>query len=51
MKVSLDGSRVLSNDSEKSMIYMVIQSHAGTLAAYNVEDGYRVKGEIKLQEF
>ena len=48
VKVSLDGSRTLSNDSEEPMIYMVVQSHADTLVRYNVMDGYRVEGEIKL---
>lgn len=48
VKVSLDGNRIFSNNSETPMIYMVIQSHADTLAGYNVSDGYRVEGEIKL---
>lgn len=48
IRVSPDGSRTLRNDSEESMIYMVIQSHADTLEGYTISDGYRVKGNIKL---
>lgn len=49
VKVTLDGSRTLCNDSEESMIYMVVQSRAGTLNGYNVSDGYRIEGTIKLK--
>lgn len=48
VRVSTEGSRTLSNKSKKPMIYMVVQSHANTLAGYNVSDGYRGDGEVKL---
>ncbi len=49
IRVSPNGSRTLRNDSENGMIYMVIQSVAGTLNGYNITDGYRIEGEIKLK--
>lgn len=49
IRVSPNGSRTLRNDSENGMIYMVIQSVAGTLNGYNIADGYRIEGEIKLK--
>ncbi len=48
VRVSPDGSRTLGNDSEESMIYMVVQSLANTLDGYDISDGYRIKGEIKI---
>lgn len=48
VRVSPDGSRTLSNNSENSMIYMVVQAVADTLTGYNIADGYRLEGEIKL---
>jgi len=49
IRVSPNGSRTLRNDSESGMIYMVIQSVAGSLKGYNIADGYRIEGEIKLK--
>jgi mannose-6-phosphate isomerase-like protein (cupin superfamily) len=48
VRVSPNGSRTLRNDSEGIMIYMVVQSVAGTLAGYDISDGYRIEGEIKI---
>ena len=48
IKVATDGSRSLKNDSDEFMIYMVIQALEGSLQQYNVLDGYRVAGEVKL---
>jgi len=48
VRVSPNGSRTLRNDSENFMIYMVIQSAADTLTGYDILDGYRVDGEIKI---
>jgi mannose-6-phosphate isomerase-like protein (cupin superfamily) len=49
VRVSPNGSRTLSNSSENSMIYMVIQTVADTLNSYNISDGYRLEGEIKIK--
>ena len=48
IRVSPDGSRTLRNDSENKMIYIVIQSISGTMDGYNISDGYRIDGEIKI---
>ena len=48
VRVSPDGSRTLRNDSENSMVYMVIQTTAGSLKGYDISDGFRVDGEIKI---
>ena len=48
VRVSPNGSRTLRNDSERGMIYMVIQSVADTLTSFNISDGYRIEGEIKI---
>lgn len=48
VRISPEGSRTLSNDSESSMIYMVIQSRADSLAGYNISDGLRSEGKIKV---
>ncbi|MBK8806715.1 MAG: cupin domain-containing protein [Bacteroidales bacterium] len=48
VRVSTNGSRTLSNDSESGMIYIVIQSTENSLTGYNISDGYRIDGEIKI---
>ena len=48
VKVSPDGSRTLRNDSENNMIYIVVQTVSGTMDGYNISDGYRIDGEIKI---
>lgn len=48
VRVSPDGNRTLSNTLDKDLVYMVIQAKAGSLEAYNIMDGYREQGEIKL---
>ncbi|MEN8194801.1 MAG: cupin domain-containing protein [Bacteroidota bacterium] len=48
VRVSPNGSRTLRNDSENSMVYMVIQSAKNTLTGYDISDGYRIDGEIKI---
>lgn len=48
VKVAPHGSRTLSNESGEVMIYIVVQAKANSLAAYNVLDGLRVEGEIRL---
>jgi len=50
VRVSPEGNRTLSNDSERKMVYMVIQAQAGTLNDYNVLDGYRTDGEVKIKD-
>jgi len=50
VRVSPNGNRTLRNDSKDLMVYMVVQSHANTLAGYDVSDGYRVNGEIKIEK-
>jgi mannose-6-phosphate isomerase-like protein (cupin superfamily) len=48
IRVSPDGARTLKNNSDENMVYMVIQSGSGTLEGYDISDGYRVDGQIKL---
>ena len=48
VRVSPDGNRTLCNCADEVMVYMVVQSSAGSLAAYNVKDGYRSEGDVKL---
>ena len=48
IKVAPEGSRSLKNTSEEHMIYMVVQAVEESLKDFNVMDGYRVDGEIKL---
>ena len=50
VRVSPEGSRVLSNTSDEKMIYLVVQSVAESLAGYNIADGFRVQGEIKMKQ-
>jgi mannose-6-phosphate isomerase-like protein (cupin superfamily) len=50
VRVSPNGSRVLRNDSDSGMIYMVIQSNEKSLTGYDISDGYRIDGEIKINE-
>ncbi len=49
VRVSPKGSRIFRNDSDTTMIYMVIQCHVDSLTGYNISDGYRIDGEIKLK--
>ena len=48
IRVDVDGNRTLSNTSNESMIYMVIQAQRNSLKGYDVSDGYRTEGEIKI---
>lgn len=48
VKVASNGSRTLSNTSEEVMIYMVVQATQNTLKGYDVSDGYRVDGAVKI---
>lgn len=50
IRVAPDGVRGLSNTSDEKMIYLVIQSTADTLSGYDISDGYRTNGEIKLNK-
>jgi mannose-6-phosphate isomerase-like protein (cupin superfamily) len=43
-------SRTLRNDSESGMIYMVVQSTEKSLTGYDISDGYRIDGEIKIED-
>lgn len=46
IRISPDGNRTWRNSSDKPMIFMVIQSQAGSLDNYYVFDGFRTDGEI-----
>jgi mannose-6-phosphate isomerase-like protein (cupin superfamily) len=46
IRIAPDGKRTWRNNSGKPMIFMVIQSQAGTLDNYTVLDGFRTDGEI-----
>ena len=48
IRVNVDGDRTLSNTSEEPMIYMVVQAQQKSLKGYDVSDGYRTEGDIKL---
>lgn len=48
VRVSPNGSRTLRNDSENNMVYMVIQSTVDSLTGYDISDGFRIDGEIKI---
>ena len=48
VKVMPDGNRTLSNNSNEHMIYMVVQAKINSISGYNISDGYREEGEIKL---
>lgn len=48
VKVSPEGNRTLGNTSKEVMIYMVVQSKTLSLDKYNVLDGYRSEGKIKI---
>ena len=47
IRIGPEGERTLRNNSNKPMVYMVIQSMVGSLDQHLIFDGYRVKGEIK----
>lgn len=46
IRISPEGIRTWRNNSDKPLIYMVIQSQSGTLDGYSVSDGFRVAGNI-----
>ncbi len=48
VRVAPDGSRTLRNDSGDPMVYMVVQAVEGTLTGYDIYDGFRGEGEIKI---
>ncbi len=48
IRVSPKGARTLSNTSSEGMIYLVIQSLDGGLTGYDISDGYRIDGEVKI---
>ncbi|MGE5363621.1 MAG: cupin domain-containing protein [Bacteroidota bacterium] len=51
VRISPEGSRSWKNSSaEEPMIFMVIQTMAGSLDNYAVEDGYRVDGKIEWND-
>jgi mannose-6-phosphate isomerase-like protein (cupin superfamily) len=47
IRIGPEGERTLRNNSDKPMVFMVIQSMVGSLDQHLIFDGYRVKGEIK----
>lgn len=49
VRVSPNGSRCLQNNSDNKMIYMVVQSCINSLNGYDISDGFRVDGDIKLK--
>lgn len=46
VRVAPKGARTWRNNSDDTMILLVVQAKAGTLENYNVLDGFRVDGEI-----
>lgn len=50
VRVSPNGSRTLRNDSDSGMVYMVIQATEKSLTGYDISDGYRSEGIIKIDE-
>lgn len=50
VRVSPNGSRTLRNDSDSGMIYIVVQSTEKSLTGYDISDGYRSDGKIKIDE-
>jgi mannose-6-phosphate isomerase-like protein (cupin superfamily) len=46
IRIDPEGERTLRNNSNDPMVFMVIQSMAGSLDQHLIFDGYRVKGEI-----
>ncbi len=47
IRIDPEGERTLRNNSNNPMVFMVIQSMAGSLDQHLIFDGYRVKGEVK----
>ena len=50
IRVAPDGVRGIRNDSEETMIYIVIQSKENSLEEYTTNDGKRVPFEPKWQK-
>lgn len=50
IRIDPEGERTLRNNSDKPMVFMVIQSMARSLDQHLIYDGYRVKGEIHWEE-
>lgn len=46
IRISPQGSRSWRNNSDGTMVFMVIQSRDGSLSDHFVDDGYRVEGEL-----
>lgn len=50
IRISPDGKRTFRNNSADPLIVMCIQCRAGSLKSYNVDDGFRITGEILWQK-
>jgi mannose-6-phosphate isomerase-like protein (cupin superfamily) len=50
IRIAPDGSRAWRNNSNGPMIFICIQSMAGTIDNFVVADGYREEGEIVWQK-
>lgn len=46
IRIAPDGKRTYRNNSAEPLIFMCIQSKAGSLEGFNVEDGYRSEEEV-----
>ncbi len=46
IRISPNGKRIYRNNSEQSMTFLCIQSQAGSLEHFNVEDGFLATGEV-----
>ena len=50
VRVAPNGIRGIRNSSDKTMVYIVIQSKENSLEQYSTDDGTRVKFEPKWQD-
>ena len=46
VRVAPEGKRIYRNNSESPMTFICIQSQAGSLNQFNVEDGFLASGEV-----
>jgi hypothetical protein len=47
IRIASDGKRTWRNNSDKPLIFMVIQAKNDSLDKYFVEDGFSVREEVK----
>jgi mannose-6-phosphate isomerase-like protein (cupin superfamily) len=46
IRIAPEGKRTYRNNSDQPLTFMCVQSHAGSIEQYNVEDGFLADGEI-----